>query len=58
MFDQILNTPIELHGKNKEKQGFLLMYANTSDSIKFKRKPIARCEMCLKSITKTSQQHP
>ena len=29
------------------------MYANTSDSIKFKRKPIARCEMCLKSITKT-----
>ena len=29
MFDWILNTPLELHEKNKEKQVFLLIHANT-----------------------------
>ena len=53
MFDWILHTPLELHEKNKKKKAFLLIYGNTSDSIKCKRKPIARCEICLKSITKT-----
>ena len=63
MFDWILNTPPELHEKNKEKQAFLLIYANTfvllhnhflyCGNTKCKRKPIARCEICLNSITKT-----
>ena len=95
MLEWILNTPLELHEKNKEKQAFLLIHANTlllfyyiyiyiyiyinfskprgfeklicilyiyiyiyvyilySDSIKCKRKSIARCEICLNSITKT-----
>ena len=30
MFDWILNTPLELYEKNKEKQAFLLAHANTS----------------------------
>ena len=58
--DWILNTSLKSHGKNKEKQGFLLIDANTfllpniyiyrhiyvlyNDSIKCKRKSIARCE--------------
>ena len=53
MLDWILNSPVELHEKNKEKQEFLLFYANTNDSIKCKRKPMAGREICLKSITKT-----
>ena len=62
MFEWILNMPLEL--QEKKKQAFLLIHGNTiynhflcSDSVKCKRKPIARCEICLNSITKTQQQH-
>ena len=42
MFDWILNTPLELHEQNKEKQAFLLIYANSGDSIKCKKKAYSK----------------
>ena len=51
MFDWILNMPLETYEKNKEKQAFLLIHANSSDSVKCKRKPMTK--ICLKSTTKT-----
>ena len=41
--------PLETYEKNKEKQAFLLIHANSSD--KCKRKPMTK--ICLKSTTKT-----
>ena len=29
IFDWVLNTPLEIHGKNKEKQSFLLIHTDT-----------------------------